>query len=100
LEENQFGLRQVGPETGSGTSKEQHSRWLRLSSGWSQPALVGWKEVTVLEHMYVRVCMKIGDQLSRVDSLLLPYGFQGVSLAHQVWWKEPLANKPSPHILI
>lgn len=54
----------------------------------------------VLEHMYVRICMKIGDQLSRVDSLLLPYGFQGVSLAHQVWWKEPLANKPSPHILI
>ncbi|KRY94722.1 hypothetical protein T11_7939, partial [Trichinella zimbabwensis] len=44
LEENRFGLRQVGPQAGSGTSKEQHSRWLRLSSGWSQPALLGWKE--------------------------------------------------------
>jgi hypothetical protein len=42
-----FGLRQVA---GSGTSKEsdkkQHSRWLRLSGRWSQPALLGWKEVT------------------------------------------------------
>ena len=46
--ENRFGLRQVA---GSVTSKEsdekQHSRWLRLSGGWSQPALLGWKEVTV-----------------------------------------------------
>jgi hypothetical protein len=45
LEENQFGLRQVGPQAGSGTSKEQHSRWLCLS-GWSQLALLGWKEIT------------------------------------------------------
>ena len=47
--ENRFGLRQVA---GSGTSKEsdekQHSRWLCLSGGWSQPALLGWKEVTIL----------------------------------------------------
>ena len=42
-----FGLRQVGPQAGSGTSKEQHSRWLRSGGGgWSQPALLGWKEVT------------------------------------------------------
>ena len=45
--ENQFSLRQVA---GSVTSKEsdekQHSRWLRLSGGWSQPALLGWKEIT------------------------------------------------------
>jgi hypothetical protein len=37
-------------QAGSGTSKErdekQHSRWLHLSRGWSQPALLGWKEVT------------------------------------------------------
>ena len=43
-------LRLVWPQAGSGTSKEsdekQHSRWLRLSGRWSQPALLSWKEVT------------------------------------------------------
>ena len=42
-----FSLWQVA---GSGISKErdekQHSRWLCLSGRWSQPALLGWKEVT------------------------------------------------------
>ena len=44
---NQFCLRQVA---GNGTSKErdekQHSRWLCLSGRWSEPAWLGWKEVT------------------------------------------------------
>ena len=41
-----FGLRQVA---GIGISKErdekQHSRWICLRSRWSQPVLLGWKEV-------------------------------------------------------
>ena len=45
--ENRFGLRQAA---GSVTSKErdekQHSRWLRLSARQSEPAWLGWKEVT------------------------------------------------------
>jgi hypothetical protein len=45
--ESLFSLRQVA---GSGISKErdekQLSRWLHLSGRWSQPALLGWKEVT------------------------------------------------------
>ena len=52
---NSFSLRQVA---GSGISKErdekQHSRWLCLSSEWSQPALLGWKEVTGIESIDVK----------------------------------------------
>jgi hypothetical protein len=37
---------------GSGILKErdekQHSRWLCLSGGWFEPALLGWKEVTAM----------------------------------------------------
>jgi hypothetical protein len=48
--ESLFSLRQVA---GSGISKnrdeKQHSRWLRLSGIWSQPALLGWKEVTMVQ---------------------------------------------------
>ena len=47
--EKEFSLRQVA---GSGTSKErdekQLSRWLHLSGGWSEPAWLGWKEVTFI----------------------------------------------------
>jgi hypothetical protein len=47
-------LRQVA---GSGISKErdekQHSRWLLLSSGWSQSALLGWKEVTSFKFLSI-----------------------------------------------
>jgi hypothetical protein len=60
LEENQFSLRQVGPQAGSGTSKEQHSRWLRLRGGWLYPALLGWKEVThIYIYISIYVCMNL-----------------------------------------
>jgi hypothetical protein len=57
--ENRFSLRQVA---GSGISKErdekQHSRWLCLSGGWSQPALLGWKEVTMIVGSYYVCCCR------------------------------------------
>jgi hypothetical protein len=45
--ENWFGLRQVaGSVTYKESDEKQHSRWLCLSGGWSEPAWLGWKEVT------------------------------------------------------
>jgi hypothetical protein len=45
--ENWFGLRQVaGIVTSKESDKKQHSRWLCLSGWWSEPAWLGWKEVT------------------------------------------------------
>jgi hypothetical protein len=59
LEENWLGLRQVGPQAGSGTSKERHSRWLHLSGGWSLPALLGWKEVTNIYMYFLKIYLCI-----------------------------------------
>jgi hypothetical protein len=57
LEENQFSLWQVEPQAGSGTSKEQHSRW-------SQPALLGWKEVTPMHLFWACYIIQIACPLT------------------------------------
>ena len=51
--ENQLGLRQVaGNVTSKESDEKQHSRWLSLSGGWSQSAMLGWKEVTFFPFKY------------------------------------------------
>lgn len=45
----------------------------------------------------VNAHVKIGEQLSRADSLFLLDGFQGMSLVCQVWLQVLLTNTSSPH---
>jgi hypothetical protein len=46
--ENQFGLRQVAGSVTSKESDEKQHRRLHLNGGWSEPASLGWKEVTIV----------------------------------------------------
>lgn len=50
-------------------------------------------------HVSYGVDMEIEGQLKGVGSLLLPFGFQGLTQI-AVWWKVPLSSEPfyQPHV--